>query len=111
MVKLPNPDKALIPLDKLEGYALNLDHAEGRHKAAVFLAALGLGLAEADELRAALQMALHSQEALVTQRNAHGQKYQIDFKMTRMDKVAIIRSAWIIRNDENFPRLITCYVL
>jgi hypothetical protein len=110
-VKLPNPDKAIIPLDKLEGYALNPNHAEGRHKAAVFRAALGIGIAEADELRAALQMALCNQEALATNRNVHGQKYQIDFKMTRTDKFAIIRSVWIIRNDETFSRLVTCYVL
>jgi hypothetical protein len=76
-----------------------------------FRAALGIGIAEADELRAALQMALCNQEALATNRNVHGQKYQIDFKMTRTDKFAIIRSVWIIRNDETFSRLVTCYVL
>jgi hypothetical protein len=84
-VKLPNPDQAIIPLAKLEGYALNPNHSEGRHKAAVFRAALDIGLAESNELRAALQMALRDQEALATQRNVHRQKYQIDFKMTRMN--------------------------
>ncbi len=110
-MKLPNPDKAVMPVGKLEGYALNLEHPEGRHKAVVFRSALGMGIAEADELRAALSEALHQQEALATRRNAHGQKYQVDFSMSTTGKSVIIRSAWIVRNGETFPRLITCYVL
>ncbi|MEO0516441.1 MAG: DUF6883 domain-containing protein [Cyanobacteria bacterium P01_A01_bin.116] len=111
MLKLPNPGQAVIPKGKLEGYSLNPNHSEGRHKAVVFRAALGIGLAEAEELRAALREALQRTEALETKHNAQGQKYQLDFKMERMSKSAIIRSAWIIRNGEDFPRLITCYVL
>jgi hypothetical protein len=34
-MQLPNPDQALIPFEKLEGYSLNLNHSEGRHKAIV----------------------------------------------------------------------------
>ncbi|GCA85569.1 hypothetical protein MiHa_03553 [Microcystis aeruginosa NIES-2522] len=41
----------------------------------------------------------------------YGQKYVIDFPLTHQNKTAIIHSVWIIRNDENFPRLVTCYVL
>ncbi len=41
-MKLPNPDKATIPSGKLEGYALNQEHSEGRHKAVVFRAVLGI---------------------------------------------------------------------
>ncbi|WP_369800422.1 DUF6883 domain-containing protein [Microcystis panniformis] len=37
------------------------------------------------------------------------QKYVIDFPLTHQNKTAIIHSVWIIRNDENFPRLVTCY--
>lgn len=110
-MKLPNPDKAIISSGKLEGYALNRDHSEGRHKAVVFRSALGMGIGEAEELRMALRQALRTEEALATKRNAHGQKYQIDFKVTRIDRSAIVRSAWIVRNGEDFPRLVTCYVL
>lgn len=110
-MKLPNPDKAVISSEKLEGYALNPNHSEGRHKAVVFRSALGIGLAEAVELRDALREVLQSREALIVQRNAHGQKYKIDFRMTRATRSADVRSVWIIRNDEDFPRLITCYVL
>jgi hypothetical protein len=43
--------------------------------------------------------------------NAYGQKYIIDFPMTRLNKEAIIHSVWIVRNNEDFPRLVTCYIL
>jgi hypothetical protein len=35
----------------------------------------------------------------------------IDFEIEWNEKRAFIRSAWIIRADEDFPRLTTCYVL
>jgi len=41
----------------------------------------------------------------------YGQKYIIDFPLNHQNKTAIIPSVWIIRNDEKFPRLVTCYVL
>jgi hypothetical protein len=110
-MRLLNPDQAIIPFDKLEGYALNPNHSEGRHKALVFRSALGIKLENADDLRSALQQALITQEALPTVQTLYGQKYQIDFQMTRDEKQAIIRSVWIVRNQEDFPRLITCYVL
>ncbi|MGG6269075.1 DUF6883 domain-containing protein [Leptolyngbya sp. AN03gr2] len=50
-MKLPNPEQALISFEKLEGYSLNPNHAEGRHKAVVFQSALDIGVAEADELK------------------------------------------------------------
>jgi hypothetical protein len=109
-MKLPNPDQAIIPFEKLEGYSLNPNHSEGRHKAFVFQSALGLGLEEAEELRSALRQALQTEDALPTQRNSYGQKYQIDFEMTREGKSAMIRSIWIVRQNEGFPRLITCYI-
>jgi len=110
-VKLPNPELALIPFEKLEGYSLNPNHSEGRHKATVFQSALGIGIEEAEELRSALRQALIIQDAIPTTQNPYGQKYQIDFDMTRLNKQAVIRSVWIVRDGENFPRLVTCYVL
>ncbi|MDT9187655.1 MAG: hypothetical protein P5681_07530 [Limnospira sp. PMC 894.15] len=109
-MKLPNPEQALIPFEKLEGYSLNPNHSEGRHKAIVFQSALGIGLEESEELRVALRQALKAEEAIPTQYNIYGQKYQLDFEMTRESKSAIIRSIWMVRQNEDFPRLITCYI-
>jgi len=35
----------------------------------------------------------------------------VDFTMTREIHQARIRSSWIIRRGEDFPRLTSCYVL
>lgn len=110
-MKLPNPEQALIPFEKLEGYSLNSNHAEGRHKAVVFQSALDIEVAEADELRGALQQAISTQDVIPVEQNAYGQKYRLDFEMVRSEKQATIRSIWIVRQNEEFPRLVTCYVL
>jgi hypothetical protein len=107
---IPNPERAIIPSEKLEGYSLNPNHSEGQHKAIVFRSALGIGLEEAEELREELRHALRTQEPLILNRNPYGQKYQIDFEMTRGDQQATIKSVWIVRDDEDFPRLVTCYI-
>jgi hypothetical protein len=110
-MKLPNPERAIISADKLEGYSLNPNHSEGRHKAIVFQSALGIRQDDAEELRTALRQALADENATPTKRNSYGQKYQIDFEVLRDGKSAIIRSIWIVRDAEDFPRLVTCYIL
>ncbi|MBW4679385.1 MAG: hypothetical protein KME19_04625 [Microcoleus vaginatus WJT46-NPBG5] len=110
-MKLPNPEQAIIDEDKLSGYCLNLRHSEGQHKARVFQSVLGIGIEEADELRAALLQAIQTTDAVLAQPSPYGHKYKVDFLMARQDKSAIVRSIWIVRNNEDFPRLITCFVL
>jgi hypothetical protein len=41
----------------------------------------------------------------------HGQRYTVDFPMTGLLGEATVRSIWIIRSGENFPRLVSCYIL
>ncbi len=110
-MKLPNPDLAVIDDRKLAGYSLNLDHNEGKHKARVFKAALNMDVSHLDELKQALCSAIDTYDAVPAARNAYGQKYVINFPLTHEDKTAIIHSVWIVKDSENFPRLITCYVL
>ena len=50
-MKLPNPHKAVVEIEKLRDYSLNLNHRVGGHKARVFKAALDLTVQEADWLR------------------------------------------------------------
>lgn len=110
-MKLPNPENAYINDNKLAGYSLNPNHPEGQHKARVFKSALDLDLNHLEELKNALLEAVKNDDAVPDKQNQYGQKYIIDFSMNRADKTAIIHSVWIVRNDENFPRLITCYIL
>jgi hypothetical protein len=41
----------------------------------------------------------------------YGTRFIIDFELQWIEKVAIIRSSWIIRTSETSPRFLTCYVL
>ena len=110
-MKIFNPEQAVIPFEKLEGYSLNPNHPEGKHKALVFQSALGINLDNANDLRIELKEVLKEKEAIATSLSQYGQKYQLDFEMTRNQKTAVVRSIWIVRSGESFPRLITCYIL
>ncbi len=46
-MKLPNRHLAIVDLRKLTKYCLNPLHEEGRHKARVFMSALGVGQMDA----------------------------------------------------------------
>lgn len=39
-----------------------------------------------------------------------GTKYTVDFKLTFENKTAKVRTGWIVDNEFNIPRLITCYI-
>jgi hypothetical protein len=62
------------------------------------------------ELRNALLQAIINYEAEFQKNTANGNLYIILFPMTRNNKTEIIKSVWIIRPDEDFPRLVTCYI-
>ena len=110
-MKLPNPEQAIIDSQKLSGYCLNLNHPDGQHKARVFRAALGLTQENEEELRNALKQSLKQYNSIFDKKNRYGNIYVIDFPMSRNNQQAIIHSAWIIHYEENFPRLVTCYIL
>jgi hypothetical protein len=110
-MKLPNPEQAVVDIAKLRDYCLNVEHPRGRRKARVFAAALGLTAADADMLRNALLVAARSEEATPTEQDSYGQRYVVDFSMIGPAGGATVRSSWIIRRDEDFPRLTSCYVL
>lgn len=49
-MKLPNADLAVIDIRKIRDYVLNPNDPRGRHKARVFLSALGFSQSDSDEL-------------------------------------------------------------
>jgi hypothetical protein len=53
-MKLPNADHAIVEIEKLRDYCLSTPHPRGRHKARVFLTALGISASDAEELRSAI---------------------------------------------------------
>jgi hypothetical protein len=110
-VKLPNAERAVVDIDKLRNYCLNFDHRRGCHKARVFKASLGLTGEHAEDLRNALLAAAINNNATPVEHDEYGRRYVIDFMASGPSGRAMVRSSWIIRNGEDFPRLTSCYVL
>ena len=110
-MKLPNGERADLGT-KIEDYVLNPSHWEGRHKARVFESMLGITRSNQQVLREAiLAYAVNSEEVEVFGDNGYGTLYVLRFPLTIAHRTAMILTAWIIRHEEDFPRLITCYIL
>ena len=110
-MKLPNADRAIVEIEKLRDYCLSSSHPRGRHKARVFITALGITADDAQELKQAILSAVTTEEAIPTERDEYGQRFVVDFSMKRQGKEAVVRCSWIIRTAEDYPRLTSCYVL
>lgn len=110
-MRLPNGERAVVERAKLVDYCLNRSHGRGRHKARVFVSALGITERDADILRDTLLFVARSEEAQPALLDHYGQRYVVDFAMTVGVRQARVRSTWIIRTDEDFPRLTSCFVL
>jgi hypothetical protein len=109
-MKLPNVETAFIDIQKLRDYSLNIEHDRGQHKARLFLAILGLSAEDAEDLQIILLEAIQIYDAISTSQDEYGQRYLVDFPLTRNGNTATIRSTWIVRPTEIFPRLTSCYI-
>jgi len=110
-MRLPNAEHAEVDIAKLRDYCLDPMHPRGKHKARVFLVALGIGVEQAWELREALLNAARAMPAVPGERDAYGERYVVDFQWTTTTGEATLRSVWMVRAAEDHPRLITCFVL
>ena len=110
-MKLPNSEKIFIDIEKLSGYCLNSAHDRGKHKARLFSSILGVTLENAEELRKVLLEAARNHDAEIGREDRYGKRYVIDFTMATKKGQAKIRSTWIIRSNENFIRLTSCYII
>ncbi|MBD2609913.1 MAG: hypothetical protein FWK04_30370 [Nostoc sp. GBBB01] len=110
-MKLPNFELAFIDRNKLQNYSLNAQHNRGKHKARLFAAILDLGSDDAEILQLLIQDAIQNYEAVPSLLDEYGQRYIVDFPITRNQNTANIRTTWIVRPTEDFPRLVSCYIL
>lgn len=110
-MKLPNAERAVVDVRKLRNYCLNADHPRGQHKARVFKSAVGWTADQADDVRHTLLEAALREDATLLGADDYGQRYALDFAVQAAGGMATIRSLWIIRHGEDFPRFASCYVL
>jgi hypothetical protein len=109
-MRLPGGHKAVVDIQKLVDYCLNVNHPRGKHKARVFAHRLGITAAHAEALRRALLEAAVVGRAIPVGRDEYGARYVVDFELHGTGGSTTVRSAWIIRRGEDFPRLASCYV-
>ena len=109
-MRLPNAENAFIDVRKLTAYVLDAADTRGRHKARVFAAALGFTFENAGELRTAILNAVPDGECTIGELDFYGQRYRVDCKIKTEMGESVVRTAWIIRRDEDFPRMTTCFV-
>ncbi len=113
-MKLPNAENAVVDIAKIRDYCLNPDHPEGKHKARVFLNKLGVTKNDADHLRQLILEGILVAEAKEESSITYGSRFVVDLSISWAQEVvlstAVVRTAGIIRNGEDFPRLTTCFV-
>ena len=109
-MRLPNGQRAVVDIRKLRDYCLSPDHPRGRHKARLFAAVLGLGATNAAWLRKRILRAAAQGDARATDTDAYGQRYVLDFVCEGPKGRADVRTCWIVRRDEDFPRLTSCFL-
>lgn len=109
-MKLPNAENAVVDIAKLRDYSLNAAHVEGKHKARVFVAALTFTVADAERVRKLILAAVLINECREGQASEHGKRYVVDFEVEGLRGMVTIRSAWIISDTDDRPRLTSCYV-
>ena len=108
---LPNSDRAVIDMRKLTDYVLNTEHDHGGHKAKLLAIALEITSDQAVYLRDLLLYAVQAYEAQYHSEDQYDVRYRIDFPIETSNGQEMLRSGWIIRPEEDFPRLTTCFVL
>ncbi|MBT8036524.1 MAG: hypothetical protein KJO21_03165 [Verrucomicrobiae bacterium] len=107
---LPRSAEAVIDLTKLCDYCLNSEHPRGKHKARVFESSIGMTADHAEELSALILDGIRLGECYAGVEDMYGIRYFVDFTLHFREAAAEIRTAWIVRKSEGFPRLTTCYL-
>ena len=107
---LPNFEKAVIPEEKIFGYALNREHPFGRDKATAFERALGYTLENGHLLIANIRN--HLPVAPVLERKGRfGRQFSFVMEITGVNgKTAKVKVCWQIDDGADFPRLTSVYV-
>jgi hypothetical protein len=110
-MKLPNNENAYIDIEKLKGYCLNFSHERGKHKARLFSSILGIKKENAQQLKNIILEAVKTNDATKADESIYGKRFIVEFMLKNNKGEAKVRSTWIIRKYENYPRLTSCYIV
>ena len=108
--QLPRVYDLVIKRDKLEGYSLNTEHDEGKHKAILWRSALGFTVEDIDCIIYEIRRLVPFYKAYPSGDSGHGMRYAVYIIMTGKDgRAAKVRTAWIDCKIKNETRLITAF--
>jgi len=106
---LPNADKIIISIEKLIGYALNLDKQPD--KALLFDIVLGYNISNAEELIANINSNIKNLKSVEKKADKYGKRYQVIMNLTGANnREANVLTGWVIEKEGGNPRLTTLYV-
>lgn len=105
---MPNYEKAVIPRSKLEGYALDPAHTDGRHKARLFKSILGFEKADWELLAKIILDELPYYEAILSKEDLWGRYYSVSLTILGLNgNLAIVQTVWIIKTGTDYPSFVT----
>jgi len=108
-MNLPAADRAFIQPEKLRDYLLSTEHPVGRFKAA-FFARMGYSRQDWRRLQVDISQIARSGTAVKRQASAFGHKYEVDGILRGpTGREARVTTVWIVKNGEDFPRLVTIF--
>jgi hypothetical protein len=109
--RLPGYKNAIIPDEKISGYALNMDHPTGRNKAIVFKSALGYNISNQSQLIKQVKSGLIAYQAKARPETVYGKPFEVQMMVRGVNgSYARVKTGWIIDQGETDPRLTTIYV-
>jgi hypothetical protein len=110
-VKLPNPNQAVVPREKIVEYLLSLAHRDGRSKA-LFFSGFGFSVDAWQTLADALLRHAADHEVAKIETSQFGTRYIVEGELDAPDgRTPLVRVVWFIDTDEELPRLATAYPL
>jgi len=106
---VPNAERAIIAVDKLVGYLLNVSHKRGGSKARLLLS-LGYRSDTPRFLESDLRGQHLSQDVIRTHETAYGIVYEIEGPIkTPSGRTVRFCSVWQVDTGTDLPRFITMY--
>jgi uncharacterized protein DUF6883 len=112
MQLLPNLEDAVIPVENLRDYALNMEHPDGRHKAIVFKEVLAIERRHADVLAELLRSTLPSAPARQGKGDEYGDHWTTYHAIIGLNaQPGIVTVGWILKKEQSqAPQLVSCYI-
>ena len=111
----PTYEKAHFPEDKFFKYSLDKNSPAGRNKAIAFDAILGYNQGNGYDLITKVKETVEKYPITEKESDKWGRRFNVDIELEGVNQKtgnkALVKTAWIKRNGEDFLRLTTIYIL